>query len=410
MDTIQYCDPKSLTQHPKNETIFGDPRKSPAYAEVLESIRTRGIQEPIIIKEGGTVLAGHMRLACALELELQTVPVRTRPAFENERDEVTYLIDSNTKRRQLTPREAIAVYEILKTLSAKEGGLKKSIGRPKPDPAKQPTTEPPAPSTRDRTGMGEGKLRALQRMLASPDVSDEDKEKLKSGELSPFAVEKLVKEAKKPKAPPSKADAVRAAVEAGGPVDLEEEAPPAEVEGEVTVDVEETPNTPFRGSKIVEVGDIATASENVSEEVQKVHKEFESGVPLATAPIPRIEVEPEESEPAHREVKTPEAALSGKAFLKRALLALKEGMVAIKAEPDRELTHKVLDAIVLKANELRDSIPRPIALPIPKDTNPVEGEPFTDAENGGEAVPVPEKARITIAPQLVKAEETALLD
>jgi N6-adenosine-specific RNA methylase IME4 len=75
------------------------------YAALRESIDQRGLQTPIEIDPGGTVLDGHQRLRAALELELVDVPVR----MVDPEDQVEYLVEAAIRRRQLTASQLAAL-------------------------------------------------------------------------------------------------------------------------------------------------------------------------------------------------------------------------------------------------------------------------------------------------------------
>ena len=69
-EEIQYMDPRSLTPYLKN------PRKNEsAIPMVAKSIRDFGFRSPIIVDENLVVINGHTRLAAALSLNLEEVPV-----------------------------------------------------------------------------------------------------------------------------------------------------------------------------------------------------------------------------------------------------------------------------------------------------------------------------------------------
>lgn len=69
-EEIQYMDPRSLTPYSKN------PRKNEsAIPMVAKSIRDFGFRSPIIVDENLVVINGHTRLAAALSLNLEEVPV-----------------------------------------------------------------------------------------------------------------------------------------------------------------------------------------------------------------------------------------------------------------------------------------------------------------------------------------------
>jgi hypothetical protein len=61
MDKIELRKIGSLRLHPDNVAIFGPPTEEPNYEEIREDIKRRGLQEPLIILDDGTILSGNIR-------------------------------------------------------------------------------------------------------------------------------------------------------------------------------------------------------------------------------------------------------------------------------------------------------------------------------------------------------------
>jgi hypothetical protein len=170
---------KKLRSHSRNIEIFGDPRLHKTYGTIKESIRLNGIQEPLIIKEDGTILSGHLRYAAAEDLKLQSVPVRVHEGFKDEFEELLYLVDSNLKRRQLSPRQIAYAIETDVAL----GGTRAKRGRPRKGEVhkKMQTLDMAA----RLMGVGEKKGAALRRIFSSDSsIPEELKEAVDRGEMS----------------------------------------------------------------------------------------------------------------------------------------------------------------------------------------------------------------------------------
>lgn len=66
-----------LSPHPANAEFF--PGKPENWQFILNDIRERGIQNPIVLaNDGKTILAGHLRWEAAKELGMGEVPVEIR--------------------------------------------------------------------------------------------------------------------------------------------------------------------------------------------------------------------------------------------------------------------------------------------------------------------------------------------
>jgi hypothetical protein len=190
-------DLSELRPHPENSVIFGDPEESEQFDAIKSSIRQFGIWEPLAVKADGTILSGHLRFTVAKQLKLKSVPVRVVDAFASYRDEVSFVIRSNTDRRQLTKGEIGIAFKRLKDLPKEEGGTKKKPG-PKGNGGAKPTN---SKKGRDDAaamlGVGTDEARALETVFTTPGVPDELKSAVNSGKLAPTPAAKAVRTEKK---------------------------------------------------------------------------------------------------------------------------------------------------------------------------------------------------------------------
>jgi len=86
--------PRELKQHPINIEIYG---LEVADSDLVDSIKSKGILEPIVIKEDGTILSGHRRWMAAKDLQLDKIPCRII-TFSDALDEEEALIEFNRQR------------------------------------------------------------------------------------------------------------------------------------------------------------------------------------------------------------------------------------------------------------------------------------------------------------------------
>jgi ParB-like chromosome segregation protein Spo0J len=114
-DQIKWVTPQSLKRHPINEKIYG----IEAVDENLkESIKAGGIIEEIQVTPEYVIISGHRRTAAAIELELESVPVRLRYDLDSPEKIEWALIEANRTQRDKTLeqkiREIMMVTEKLK--------------------------------------------------------------------------------------------------------------------------------------------------------------------------------------------------------------------------------------------------------------------------------------------------------
>lgn len=189
-----------LHRHPLNAKIFGDPRREPRYQDLLESVRSKGIQEPLIttFKDGvWVVLSGNTRLDIATDLDMEEVPTRVHPGFASEREEIEYLVAANVERRQLSEEQIGRAYHQLVSLSLEEGGVKRKVGRPKKDGEAAVGVEKGG-RTRDdaakRLGISREKAMALARIFADESTPEQVREAVRKGTLTPPKAAKLLRD------------------------------------------------------------------------------------------------------------------------------------------------------------------------------------------------------------------------
>jgi len=116
---IKNVSPQSLHPHPINAKIYG---QEGLCNRLVESIREGGIIEEIQVTDHYVVISGHRRLAAAIHLELETVPVCLRHDLDTEDKVVWALIEANRTQREKTleqkVREIMEINERVKSLRA----------------------------------------------------------------------------------------------------------------------------------------------------------------------------------------------------------------------------------------------------------------------------------------------------
>lgn len=209
MDKIEFRKIGSLRLHQDNVAIFGPPTEEPNYEEIREDIRKRGLQEPLIILNDGTILSGHIRYAgvcwsleqdglSRADILEKLIPVRVHEDFDSKEEELEYLMAANEKRRQLDPRRIATSYErLVQVIESSMGGKKGKKGEALQGLA-------------DRLGTSHKLAKSYSTIFSSRVVPDEVKEKVNSKVLSPSAVLEAIKfaedSAKREARAPSMAD------------------------------------------------------------------------------------------------------------------------------------------------------------------------------------------------------------
>lgn len=116
---MNHVDPKSLTIHPEAQAVPGLP--SAQYAALRESVRRLGIRQPLLADAEGRVIDGRNRLAIALEIGLEAVPVDQVTG----EDAAMVAVESAVARRNLTTSGRVLVLYVAHPALAR-GGVRES--------------------------------------------------------------------------------------------------------------------------------------------------------------------------------------------------------------------------------------------------------------------------------------------
>ena len=199
-----YRKTSELKKHKWNSGIFGGETLP---EEFVDSIRSAGIRESLVIKDDGTVISGHKRLQAARELGIQRVPVRVE-SYGSEIEEREAFIDFNRYRektfsQKMTEAEFIEVTEWIKARGRQGHGQtapKKTLSETFHKASKGRTTDAVA----KKTGLGSGRNYSRAKEVwnkAQDGVRKAEKlvDKIDKGEMTiGGAYNRLKKEKKKP--------------------------------------------------------------------------------------------------------------------------------------------------------------------------------------------------------------------
>ena len=124
LSEILYLSPSELKENPINKDLFRD--ESPEYFKRLKNdILKRGIIVPLITRLDGTLLAGNNRLAIAIELGINEIPIQkvlNKLTPDEERD---FIIKDNLFRRQISAEDRKRLYKTLSSETRRKIILKK---------------------------------------------------------------------------------------------------------------------------------------------------------------------------------------------------------------------------------------------------------------------------------------------
>lgn len=94
---MQQININELKPHPRNNEFFDD-MTGEKWSEFIESVKSRGVIEPIVITPDKTIVSGHQRVRACAELEIPYVMCDVH-TYDNEDQVLQDLIETNVKQR-----------------------------------------------------------------------------------------------------------------------------------------------------------------------------------------------------------------------------------------------------------------------------------------------------------------------
>lgn len=125
---MEMMNPYNLHPHPKNNEFF-DNMEGQKWSDFLQSVRSSGIIEPIIVSQDLTIVSGHQRVRAAKAIGLMKIAVEVRH-YEDDDKILKDLIETNLMQRgigNVNPiKTARCIAELERISGIKNGGDRKS--------------------------------------------------------------------------------------------------------------------------------------------------------------------------------------------------------------------------------------------------------------------------------------------
>ncbi|AFH21918.1 adenine methyltransferase [environmental Halophage eHP-12] len=107
---VSEAKPDELEPHPKNAEIYGDTDGiSDTEDTFIESVREKGVLEPLVVTDGKKIISGHRRWLAAQAAGVDSVPIR-KSSFDSDLAEREALIEFN-RQREKTPGQIVNEFE-----------------------------------------------------------------------------------------------------------------------------------------------------------------------------------------------------------------------------------------------------------------------------------------------------------
>ncbi len=113
-ESIEMIEPSRLVPHPLSLQIYGEPRNTADFEQLVESIRVYGVLEPLIVTTKLVIMSGHRRAIAAIEAGIKYVPIRKVKKL-NDLAQIELITTLNHHRNRLPSemvREALAIEKL----------------------------------------------------------------------------------------------------------------------------------------------------------------------------------------------------------------------------------------------------------------------------------------------------------
>ncbi len=178
---MELMEVSKLKCHPKNNFFFDD-ITGENWKEFLESVRTSGVIEPLVITQDCVIVSGHQRARACKELGLEKVLVDMRN-YENEDRLLKDLIETNIRQRGIGNPNAVKLGRCIKELE-RIYGVKE--GRPK-------TTNNVRSFTQEELAEQVGiDVRTLQNMKKLADLPEEIQQMVEDGNITASTASRVI--------------------------------------------------------------------------------------------------------------------------------------------------------------------------------------------------------------------------
>ena len=125
---MELMNPNNLRPHPRNNEFFDD-MDGQKWKDFLQSVRTSGIIEPIIVTQDLVIVSGHQRVRAAKAIGLMKIAVEVRH-YDSDDKVLKDLIETNIMQRGIGNTNPIklakCIGELERILGIRNGGDRKS--------------------------------------------------------------------------------------------------------------------------------------------------------------------------------------------------------------------------------------------------------------------------------------------
>lgn len=112
--SVEWVSVDQVKPSPENDDVYGVVQMDSAMQDLIDSIKLRGLEEPIIVSSDGYIVSGHRRFFAVQQLSIDKVPVRVKEFSRQSKIDqwhkstLTLLKEAMLKRADEDPRDLLS--------------------------------------------------------------------------------------------------------------------------------------------------------------------------------------------------------------------------------------------------------------------------------------------------------------
>ena len=171
-----------LKPHPRNNEFFDD-MSGEKWQEFLESIKTSGVIEPIVVTQDKVIVSGHQRVRACKELGIEEILAEVK-VYDNEDDIIKDLLETNIRQRGDIGGSTVKLGRRIKELE-RIYGVK--MGRPEKSRTNGPTFS--QEDLAQKLGIN---LKTLKRAKFIANLPQEIQDLVEQGNITPSTASRVI--------------------------------------------------------------------------------------------------------------------------------------------------------------------------------------------------------------------------
>ena len=173
---------EELKAHPRNNEFFDD-MSGEKWQEFLESIKTSGVIEPIVVTQDKIIVSGHQRVRACKELGIEEIDANVK-IYDSDDDIIKDLLETNIRQRGEIGGSTVKLGRRIKELE-RIYGIKQ--GRPEKN-----STNGPIFSQEDLAQKLGVNLKTLKRAKTIANLPQEIQDLVEQGSITPSTAARVI--------------------------------------------------------------------------------------------------------------------------------------------------------------------------------------------------------------------------